>query len=136
MKKITIGKQILLFFTIFFFAGCNQGKVQLGGKVTFDDGTPLTVGAVIFSTETYSAKGNIDANGKYVMGSISTNDGLPSGKYKVYIEGATEEVSGKSGESSRSLIDVKYNNYNTTPLSCEVPVAGNTFDIQVPKNTK
>ncbi|MDR1493905.1 MAG: hypothetical protein LBT05_14480 [Planctomycetaceae bacterium] len=133
MKKQIL---LLLVFPLLFLAGCGNGKMQLGGTVTFDDGTPLTVGAVIFSTDTYSAKGNIDSNGKYVMGSISTNDGLPAGKYKVYIEGATEEIPGKNGESSRSLIDVKYSNYNTTPLSCEVPDAGNTFDIQVPKNQK
>jgi hypothetical protein len=128
-------KQILLFlvFASLFLTGCGSGKVQLSGTVTFDDGTPLTTGSVIFSTDTFSAKGNIDSGGKYVMGSISTNDGLPAGKYKVYIEGATEEAAGKNGELTRSLIDVEYNNYDSTPLSCEVPVAGNRFDIKVPK---
>jgi hypothetical protein len=131
MKKV-----VFLILSLFFLAGCDNGKVHLGGTVTFEDGSPVPVGAVIFSTDTYSAKGDIDSNGKYVMGSLSTNDGLPAGKYKVYIEGATEEVSGKGGETSRSLIDAKYNNYNTTPLSCDVPVTGNTFDIQVPKFKK
>ncbi|MDR1382648.1 MAG: lipoprotein, partial [Planctomycetaceae bacterium] len=76
-------KHIFLLLALLVLAGCNNGKVPLGGTITFDDGTPLMVGAVIFSTDTYSAKGNIDANGKYVMGSISTNDGLPAGTYKV-----------------------------------------------------
>ncbi|MDR2642347.1 MAG: hypothetical protein LBC74_06095 [Planctomycetaceae bacterium] len=130
--------QILLslVFALLFLAGCNQGKVQLGGTVTFDDGAPLTIGSVIFSTDTFSAKGNIDSSGKYVMGSIVTNDGLPAGKYKVYIEGATEESSDTNGELTRSLIDVEYSRYDTTPLICEVPAPENTFNIQVPKSKK
>jgi hypothetical protein len=126
-------KNILMFIALLFIAGCGSGKVQLGGAVTFDDGTPLTTGSVIFSTDTFSAKGNIDSSGNYVVGSVDTNDGLPAGKYKVYIEGATQNITSPNGESSRSLIDVEYNNYDTTPLSCEVPVAGNRFDIKVPK---
>jgi hypothetical protein len=128
-------KQILFFIALMFLVGCS-GKVQLSGTVTFDDGTPLTNGAVIFATETFSAKGNIGADGKYVMGTNNINDGLPAGKYKVYIEGGTEYITTDNVETIRSLIDDDYSDYGTTPLTCEVPVAGNKFDIKVPKKPK
>ncbi|MDR1479319.1 MAG: DUF2271 domain-containing protein [Planctomycetaceae bacterium] len=132
-KPITHTGLGIVFIVLLFLAGCSNGKVQLGGTVTFDDGTPLTSGAVIFSTDTFSAKGNIDSSGKYIVGSIGTNDGIPAGKYKVHIEGATEDVSSYKGETSHSLIGIEYTTYDSTPLSCEVPVAGNNFDIKVPK---
>ncbi|MDR2761072.1 MAG: carboxypeptidase-like regulatory domain-containing protein [Planctomycetaceae bacterium] len=129
-------KSILLFIVsaLLFCVGCGSGKVPLSGTVTLDDGTPLNVGAVIFATDTFSAKGNIDANGNYVMGTLRTNDGLPAGTYKVYIEGATTVITSNKQETSRSLIDDQYSSYDSTPLSCEVPVANNTFNIKIPKN--
>jgi hypothetical protein len=121
-----------LTFCFLFVVGCGGSKARLGGTVTFEeDGKPVPNGSVFFATETYSAKGTIK-DGKYVMGSTDTNDGLPAGKYKVYISGATEEIKG----TEHSLIDPKYADYASTPLTCDVPVAGNTFDIKVPKNQK
>ncbi|MDR1958735.1 MAG: carboxypeptidase-like regulatory domain-containing protein [Planctomycetaceae bacterium] len=132
MKKLLL----LLLSGILFGTGCGNGNIPLGGTVTYEDGTPLPYGNVIFATDTFQASGNIDSTGKYTMGSVTVNDGLPEGTYKVYITGASEEISGKNGSGTRSLIDPKYDNYSSTPLTCEVPVPGKTFDITVPKNPK
>jgi len=129
MKRV-----LTLIFVLFLATGCGSKNVQLGGTVTFDDGTPLTVGGVVFSTESFMASGNINSQGKYVMGSYSEKDGLPKGTYKVYIAGATVEVSGRGGLSEWSLIDPKFGNSSSTPLTCEIPAPNNTFDIQVPRN--
>jgi hypothetical protein len=122
---------VALLFGLLCLVGCSN-KIQLGGTVTFEEaGTPLTVGSVIFATSTYEAKGTIGSDGKYTMGSIDVSDGLPKGSYKVYIVGAMEELA--SGQM-RSLIDEKYSNFSSTPLTCEIPAPNNKFDIKVPKN--
>ncbi|MCL2118324.1 MAG: hypothetical protein FWH27_07865 [Planctomycetaceae bacterium] len=131
MKRVLI---FALFFSVVFALGCSKGNIQLGGTVTFEDGTPLTVGAVCFSTDSFMASGNIDSHGKYVMGSYGVNDGLPKGTYKIYISGATEEISGRGGISMYSLIDPRFADYSSTPLTCEIPAPNNTFDIKVPQN--
>lgn len=125
---------IVLLLGLIFLLGCNNGRVKLGGKVTYEDGSAVPHGTVVFATESYQAKGQIESDGTFEVSSTGVKDGLPPGKYKVYIIGATEDVAGKRGESSRSLIDKKYDNYVSTPLSCEVPAPKNTFDIKVPKN--
>jgi len=133
MKRFAV-----LIFVLLFAAGCGNQNVQLRGTVTFEDGTPLTMGAVIFSTETFMAGGSIDSEGRFVMGSYGMSDGLPPGTYKVYIAGAVEELGGGgsdlSGMTQWSLIDPKFGNFATTPLTCEVPAPRNTFDIVVPRN--
>jgi len=121
---------VVLCFVVFLAAGCSD-KVQLGGTVTYEDGTPLTVGSVVFSTDSFMASGNLDSQGKYRMGSLAVKDGLPKGTYKVYIAGAEEEI---SMFATYSLIDPKFGNYNSTPLTCEIPAPRNTFDIKVPRN--
>ena len=71
-------------------AGCGSGQVGLKGTVVFDDdGSPLTIGTVIFTTDTFQARGIIDEKGTFTMGSYDTQDGLPPGTYKVGIRGAT-----------------------------------------------
>ena len=129
MKRFLVSIALL-----FFVTGCGGGKIQLGGTVTFEDDTPLSKGSVVFSTDTYKGGGNIDSNGKYVVGSIDVKDGLPKGTYKVFISGATEEITVRGSLSEYSLIDPKYASYNSTPLTCEIPAPKNTFDIKVPKN--
>lgn len=124
---------VVLLGMLLCLVGCNKNS-QLGGTVTFtDDNSPLTVGSVMFATSSFEAKGIIGADGKYTMGTIDIKDGLPAGTYKVYISGAQEEL---PNGSTRSLIDPTYANFATTPLTCDVPANKNTFDIQVPKNSK
>jgi hypothetical protein len=131
-------KYILLIFCLFVFTGCNDGNVKLGGKVTYTDGTPLTVGEVCFETDSYMARGKLKEDGTYVVGSISERDGLPKGTYRVYIYGADKIVSSESGGMGlpESLIDEKYCSGKTSGLTVDIPVPGGKFDITVEPNTK
>jgi len=133
MKKVS-----LLFFGLVGLVcliGCGS-NVQLNGTVTYEDGSPVEFGNVVFATDKFQASGMIKSEGKYTMGSVDVSDGLPKGSYKVYIEGASEEVSGRGGTSMRSLIDPKFTTFASTPLTCDIPAPKNTFDIKVPKNPK
>ena len=116
--------------------GCGGGQVKLQGRVTFeDDGTPLTTGRVCFQTETFMAEGKIKEDGAYIMGSLSENDGLPKGTYKVFVAGAVDDkfLPGGGEPSYKPLIDQKYASFDATPYTCEVPAPGNRFDFTVKK---
>ncbi|MDR0611691.1 MAG: hypothetical protein LBG58_16405, partial [Planctomycetaceae bacterium] len=72
-------------------------------------------------------------DGTYVVGSISEKDGLPEGKYNVYIFGAVK-LDGKTKDGMNMmipLIDKKYSSPNTSGITVEVPVSGGKFNFQV-----
>ena len=121
------------FLMIVFVAGCGDPTVT--GKVTFPDGTPLTKGQVMFQKEGFVASGNIQQDGTYSAGKLKDGDGLPPGKYQVYITGTM--VSGGSDATSPSLtsrpislIAPKYTAPNTSNLTVEVK-GNTTFDFTV-----
>jgi len=128
-----------IFFTTltFFFAcllGCSN-KVQVSGKVFFEDGSPLTAGTVIFDNGREQAKGAISEDGTYRLSSMANNDGILPGEYGVYITGAlgfSGTVTMTPGTVPRpdDLIDTKFTSKDTSGLSCTVK--GTTvFDIEV-----
>ena len=114
--------------------GCGDKKVQLTGTVTYsDDGTPLEIGTVGFTTETYSARGVLAPDGTYTVSSVNPKDGLPPGKYKVYISAAHRAIDRGPEEMTLyvPLIDTKYEDPNTSGLEVEVDAKTKTFNFQV-----
>ena len=101
----------------FFFPGCGGSNIKFSGKVTFPDGQPLTMGLVCFSTSTFMASGQLQPDGTYSLGSLSENDGIPPGKYKVYVQGAAKET---ADGKMNNLIDKKFMEMASTPLEYEV----------------
>jgi hypothetical protein len=127
----------LLSAALFLFVGCNNGKVGLSGKVTYTDGTPLTVGEIYFETDTHVARGTLQNNGTYVVGTLSKKDGLPKGTYRVYITGADKLVTGKNEiQLPESLIDEKYRKSSTSGLTVDIPTPDAKFNVIVEPNTK
>jgi hypothetical protein len=100
-------------------------------------GLPLTCGTIFFSNPSFLARAYIKPDGSYDVGSLSDHDGLPPGKYKVFIDGAvkTEPDSNPKnsfGENMIFLIARKYTELETTPLEVEVP-GENVYNITVEK---
>ena len=119
---------------LLFFAGCGGNKVPLSGTVTYsDDGSPLSVGYVVFETDTFLSRGQLTSTGTYNTGSISAKDGIPPGTYRVYISGAIRAVGvDKSGTANyESLIDEKFGNGATSGLTVTVPTSNGKFDFTV-----
>jgi len=113
--------------------GCNR-NVGLSGKVTFsDDGSPLPLGTVGFQKDGKVARGIIKEDGTYVVGFDRPENGLPPGKYDVYIAGAVVTIgSDRSGEGMPvSLINEKYNRADTSGLTLEVNASTKTYNIAV-----
>jgi len=126
MKKHIFLHSLILF--IFMLTGCGD-NVRLRGTVTFsDDGSPLPMGTVNFAKDGYLARGIIKEDGSYVVGSLSSNDGLLPGTYRVYVTGAYREVAPGLDES---LIDHKYHTPDTSGLVCEVPYPRGRYNISV-----
>ncbi|MGL4942825.1 MAG: hypothetical protein ACRC46_06505 [Thermoguttaceae bacterium] len=111
--------------------GCNNGKVSLGGQVTYPDGSPLTQGTICFETGTYLARGAVGKDGKYTVASVSTRDGLPPGTYKVYLTGTT--LSERDGPKLKMtpLVNKKYASAETSGLTVEVTASTKTYDFKV-----
>jgi hypothetical protein len=128
-------------------AGCSE-KVKVTGKVTFPDGSPLTVGKVTFETATFAATGILKEDGTYVLGSVSERDGIPPGLYRVYVAGAirqvgiqqmnvqTASVSGGQEIISRAMptfapaVAPKFTKAGTSGITCDVKKSL-TFDFTV-----
>ncbi|MDR2437908.1 MAG: hypothetical protein LBE12_00875 [Planctomycetaceae bacterium] len=141
---------IIIGSLLFFITGCNE-KQKLTGKVTFPDGKPLQYGTIYFASETYPAHAVLQNDGTYDVGSLGKKDGLPPGKYKVYIVGAimddepipvTVSAAPAVGDdntqtppvsyiySMKSLIDTRFTKPETTPLEITIPDL-KTFDFFV-----
>lgn len=110
--------------------GCNN-KVKLGGKVTYaDDKSPVTAGIVCFETPTYLARGVLQPDGTYTLSSTSVGDGIPPGKYNVYITELAES-GGDDGPAPKPKIALKYTKASTSGLTYEVNSSSKSFDFEI-----
>jgi len=134
---------VMLGFSLALF-GCNSSKVGMSGKVVFsDDKAPLTKGTVCFESDTYVARGRLNHNGEYTLGSESERDGLPPGRYRVYIGGASVEETPSGADSDeeavsipRPLISTKYAKGATSGITLEVDASTRRFDFEVDRYKK
>jgi hypothetical protein len=70
-------------------AGCGSKMYPVQGKVIFKDGRALSGGQVIFEPEdkeaNFSARGDIQADGTFRMGTHTDDDGVPAGTYRAVV---------------------------------------------------
>ena len=114
--------------------GCG-GKPGLRGKVVFsDDHSPVTKGIVVFENESDRSvsRGQLDQNGGYVVSSLKENDGIPAGRYKVYLTDTENYKDNPKGGLPliEYTVDRKYDKAETSGLLVEVKKSM-TFDFEV-----
>ena len=145
----------LSLFVLVVVAGCGSGLVPLRGTVTFsDDGSPLTTGVVYLDNGKNLARGTINADGTYIVGSLKNNDGLAPGHYRIYIQaigpdpsGALEPMALSAGPGMAPpdasaprlrvqvlLIDAKFTSPETSGLEINVDRSTRSHDIVVDRN--
>ena len=137
--------KLLTLLILVLCVGCGK-NVPLKGKVLDKDGNPITVGMVNFVSEQGLSRAKIRSDGSYVVGTLKETDGLPPGKYKVYITGAVLTVPSQRPARPdsmgqlippmpdlRDLVARQYTSEASTPIVCEVPVKGNHYDVIVEK---
>jgi len=113
--------------------GCSS-NVPLSGKVTFDDGEPVTFGTVFFVTPSTVSQAGIQKDGSYTVGSSSVADGMPKGEYQVYLvveEVTSKVVGGQTQNTYTSLIAPKYTKAETSELKFTADGKTRRFDIRV-----
>src|SRR6266852_2637307 len=77
-------------------AGCGSRQYPVRGKVTLEDGTPVTAGVVVFESYVLEgkmpvmARGSIQTDRSYQL-ITSKGDGAPPGKYRVIVLSAQQE---------------------------------------------
>jgi len=143
MKHLSLSLVLLL--CVLVATGCDR-NVKVTGNVAFSDGKPLSTGQVVFENEKISAMGKLSEDGSYTLGTDKENNGLPRGKYRVFITGAvtygeapplpTDMYGRRTSVSplapSISLIDRKYLSVETSGLEVDIQGA-RTYDITVEK---
>jgi hypothetical protein len=113
----------ILFFGLLLVVccvGCAQQGFTVGGKVTFEDGTAVPRGEVTLVSSTFTAGGQIAADGTY-----NINARVPAGTYQIAVRAmgdqpATTSVEIADKPMAKPLVDLKYGSAETSKLSVEV----------------
>ena len=89
-----------------FAGGCGDGRpatYPVHGKVRFDDGRAVPVGNVEFRSDVggYIARGKIDQQGHFVLGTFSASDGAVAGLHHVIVVQAFDPILWDSGKLER-----------------------------------
>jgi len=116
-------------------AGCGKGYQRVQGKVTFEDGAPLTKGMVVFEglgEAPVTARGDVGRDGSYRLGTDRPGDGVPPGKYRVLITPLVENPDAPE----RPAFDPRYTSFATSGLEFEVKAGQNDYPIQVSRAEK
>jgi hypothetical protein len=114
-------------------AGCGGRLYPVRGKVTFEDGTPLSKGTVVFESiggeKAITARGAIQPGGSYQLSTYKPGDGAPAGKYRVLV---APMVDLSSYHPERDVdFDPRFSAFNTSGLEFDVKPGENEFPIQV-----
>ncbi|MDR1478844.1 MAG: hypothetical protein LBJ00_07875 [Planctomycetaceae bacterium] len=110
-------KQLIIIVSFCLIAiGCGN-TINVNGKVTLDDGTPVTKGFINFNNGTYEARGVIQKDGTYQVETDASGRGLKKGNYKVYFSG-TNDLDQKLNPVP--IIDSKYDSAETTDLTISI----------------
>ncbi|MDR2762341.1 MAG: hypothetical protein LBB88_07050 [Planctomycetaceae bacterium] len=135
---------LYLLFAIAVLTGCSK-NVPLSGHVTFsDNGESLTVGTVVFVNGVNQSRGEIQADGTYILGFENEKNGLPSATYNVYIDNANRYEGGELDEKGIPkgeqkiipLIHEKFTKAETSGLRVEVNNSLKKYDIKVERPSR
>jgi hypothetical protein len=129
--RVRVGVSLLLLLGV---AGCGAGLYPVRGKVTFEDGTPVISGLVVFERtegdKTIMARGALSPDGSFSLSSSRPGDGVSAGKYRVLVtvpEAWDEEEAKRRGPA----FDKRYMDFKTSGLEFEVQPGANEYPIQV-----
>jgi hypothetical protein len=123
----------LIVASVVVAGGCgpSSDKLNIEGRVTQRDGTPLVGAKVTFRSgeSGVSAFGYTDQDGRYSLGTTQMGEGVPPGKYGVSIA----EDRGTEGNVRPMTIHPKYVAASRSGIEFTVPLPdeGTNFDIVV-----
>ena len=111
-----------------------HGLVTVGGQ-------PLEGGSILFepvepspSGQTHSARGTIDAAGRYELSTFGVADGAVAGKHHIMVFEMEKQLSDDPNLVRHSIIPDKYHMPETTPLVRDVEAKENAIELEIEKN--
>jgi hypothetical protein len=116
-------------------AGCRGGTYPVSGRLEYDDGEPiqgaLTGCTITFTSEKLGveARGEIQDDGSFRLGTRGANDGAPPGTYKVIV--AQPHPAPERPEKRRPVVDLAYEDPDKTPLEATVEPKSNEFTFKL-----
>jgi hypothetical protein len=133
MRPVVAIVVVLLLSTLI---GCGRRHYPVRGKVTLEDGTPLTKGMVVFESldekPPITARGDIQTDGTYQLSTDKPGDGVPAGKYRALVSPRDyDNIDGLEGPRRPPVFDLRYADFNTSGLQFEVNSSSNEYPIQV-----
>ena len=130
---------------------CRNGRARtypVSGSIRFTDHQPVRFGLVEFrcAQNGVVARGKLDAEGDFTLGTYKSGDGVPAGKYSAivvqYVHVPDADESGREhpgvelDHHPSSMVDLKYSSYGTSGLTAEVkPEPTNRFEFVVTRLT-
>jgi hypothetical protein len=134
LRAATVALPILALFML----GCDSGaaKHPVQGKVSYQDGSPMTGGMVEFQRQgdITSALAYIQPDGTYELMTSELGDGAAEGTYQVRVlpdESEEDDGDGTRKPAPGPKLHPKYKQYETSGLTFQVAGGDNTFDIKV-----
>jgi hypothetical protein len=125
---------------VFATTGCGGGLQPVRGKVTLEDGSPVTKGMVVFesldSEKPITARGDIQADGSYELSTYRAGDGARPGKYRVLIAPRVDPEEIDAPHPTPPAFDKRYTDFRTSGLELEVKAGANELPIQVARPGK
>jgi len=117
-------------------AGCGSSIHPVRGTVHFPDGSPLSYGRVVIESDDgkTGSWGITHEDGTFEMGTLTPNDGVPAGTYRVYLTNTTTPPPADLSVAftPKPLVHAKYASKDTSGIVFEVPKQ-TTWDIVVEK---
>jgi len=112
-------------------SGCGRGLYPVRGTVTFDDGSSVDRGLVVFESADGSmmARGMIQPGGGYELSTQKPGDGLKPGRYRVLINPL--DLSDVPDEQKLLPFDIKYTRFQTSGIEVEVKSGPNQIPLRV-----
>jgi hypothetical protein len=115
-------------------AGCGSGTYPVSGRLEYDDGQPITElagSSVTFTSEKLGveARGELQQDGSFRLGTKRTNDGAPPGTYKVIV--TQPHPAPERPVTGRPVVDLAYEDPETTPLEATVEAKSNDFTFKL-----
>lgn len=131
-------------------AGCDSDRVAtypVSGSVKFEDGLPVSHGAVEFREEEtrLSARAKLDTNGEFALGTFTADDGAPAGNYRVIViqhfdvppranhpQARGEQIDHEHDPGTDIRVSPEFANFSASGLQATVrPGSDNRFEFVV-----
>jgi hypothetical protein len=127
--------------------GCGKARTPtypVSGTIQFGDGLPVRFGMVEFIPEAEgpSARGKIDATGRFVLGTFEASDGAVAGRHQVIVvQHITSDIAPPADHAHKSdaeepsaMVDLRYSQLETSPLSATVEEGPNEVRLRVQRS--